>query len=152
LHEKIFRKVWHDIEEYGWSCIGVFRSEEDPEGFEPFSYSVGFFLHNEHPELIVVGLPNETAHSILWTLYNRISAGERFQAGDSISGVIQGFDVRLRAMPADGRPLNVARSYFELDELPALQVIWPDEDGRFPGEEGCNENYERMQDIEPISV
>jgi Domain of unknown function (DUF4262) len=145
---RFMEKTRVNIEKHGFSTIGVFRAEGDPEDFPGFMYSVGFLEH-EQPEMLIMGLPTQMMHTMLWSFYDRIAEGERFEAGERVSQIIRDYDVELRAMPADGIPLNVARSYYDLDELPALHVVWPDPDGHYPGH-GCEEQYERAQDLSYI--
>lgn len=145
----VLEKVEADIERVGWSAIGVFPTEDDdPVEARQFTYSIGF--HDKgHPEMIVFGLSMEMSHSILWDLWKRVEAGERFEDGKRYDEVLEGYQVEMRALPPDGRPLFVARAHYQVDELEALQVVWPDMEGKFPGEEGCDWLYERAQDIEP---
>lgn len=145
----LLRQAAAHIENHGWHCVGVFGTADDPP-LPNYTYSVGFREHDEHPEMIVVGLPNEIAQSILWGIYDRIKDGERFEDGDTLSGIIENYSLVLRAVPPDGRPLNMARAYYNLDELPALQVLWPDVDGNFPGEEAVDPEYEGGQALDGI--
>ena len=59
-------KVVAIIHEHGWHCTYVF----DPDGEQPdFSYSTGFRVNADHPEMIVFGLPSETANEVLWDVF-----------------------------------------------------------------------------------
>lgn len=145
--DKIFERIKRDIGRDGWSTIGVFPTVEDPG--VTFSYSVGFQEHGQ-PEVIVLGLPPDLAHSMIHSIYDHVANGEELYDGMHLDDVIHDFDVILRALPSDGAPLNVARSYYKVNELPALQVLWPDEQGRYPGEEGCDERIVQEQDVEAI--
>ena len=142
-------RVATTIEQHGWNCTSVFPTEDSPEDYPLYSYSTGFYEHSQHPELIVLGLPPKIANGMLWNLYRRVEEGEQFADGDQVSEILDGYDVRLRALPPDGRPLNVSRRYYQVDELPTLQVLWPDAEGNFPGE-GCKPEYEALQDIELV--
>jgi hypothetical protein len=51
-------------------------------------------------------------------------------------------------MPPDGKPLNVARLYYGTEELDALQIVWPDRNGWFPGEPECDPKIAQRQDQE----
>lgn len=140
-------KIKEDIERDGWSTIGVLPADESGPSF---SYSVGFREHNGHPEVIIVGLPPSYCHAMIATLYARVAAGERFTDGQRIPEVVEDYDVELRALPPDGAPLNMARSYYGVEEIAALQVIWPDEHGVFPGEANCVAAVAEQQDVEKI--
>jgi len=139
-------QIADNIERVGWQAISVFPTEKEP--ITPFTYTVGFSEHDGHPEMIVLGLPPTVAHQLLYGLYERVAAGERFADGETDSNVLDGYDVRFQALPPDGVPLNWARMYYGVEELPALQIVWPDREGRFPGEDGCESRYVEIQDIE----
>lgn len=143
----LYEKVRQDIAKYGWSSVGVFPDPDEVSPSPPFTYSVGFRGHDKHPEVIVIGLQAEVAHAIIGALYERVAAGEKFEVGDRVSELIQGYEMECREVPPDGAPLNVARRYYGLDNLPALQLVWPDKEGCFPGEDGFDPEFERLQDI-----
>lgn len=143
----LLAKTMKDIERDGWTTISVFAEDDTP----PFAYSIGFQEH-DHPEVIVIGLTPVIAHQIIGGLYDRVAAGETFADGQRDSRVLDGYDVMFREMPPDGRPLNMARRYYGVDDLPALQIVWPDREGRFPDEEGFDPQYAGIQDIDPIRV
>ena len=140
----MFEKVRKDIAKYGWSSVGVFPSEDNP--VSPFTYSIGFLEH-DHPELIVSGLPPTTAHQIIAGLYHRVKDGARFEAGQLDTEVLEGFEVKFQALPPDGRPLNMTRRFYGRDEVPALQVLWPDREGLFPDDPGCDPRMAVRQDL-----
>lgn len=143
-------KIHSDIERVGWSAVGVASDIDDPSPLPPFTYSIGF-RELGHPEVIVVGLSPFVAHAIIGTVYDRVKDGERFKDGDIVDGILDNsYKVRFDALPPDGRPLNAARTYYQIDELPALQVVWPDKNGLFPGQEGFDERYETQVDIDRI--
>lgn len=146
--EQLFEKVRGDIQEDGWSTISVFPTLTDP-GVH-FSYSIGFREHGRHPEVIILGIPSEYAHPMIRTLYERVAAGERFEDGQRLDGVLEEYQVELRAVPPDGAPLNMARAFYDVEELAALQIVWPDKEGLFPGEEGCDEGVALMQNLEGL--
>lgn len=134
------------IAEHGWLGVGVMPTEKD-KGTFPFTYTVGFTELN-HPEVIVLGLPPAQAHHILHNVYSRIMDGEKFADGDKADEIITNFSVSFKALPPDGAPLNMARQYYDMEELPALQLLWPDAEGYFPDDARCNPKFAVAQDIE----
>ena len=72
---------------------------------------------------LVLSLPaNEIAY-ILNTLGMRVKAGERFCAGQLVSGIYEDCDIRLDAYEESGRTV--------------LRVIIPDQNNIFPEDERC---------------
>jgi hypothetical protein len=142
----LIAKTDRDIEKFGWSAIGVFPSVDDPPSI-PFMYTIGLHSLDEHPELLVMGLPRVVAHTVLGILYDKVKGGLRLSHDQRVDGVLQHYDVCLREIPSDGRPANMARLYYGTDNLPVLQVFWPDVEGRFPWEEDCDASAVEDQDI-----
>lgn len=135
------------VDEHGW-WVGLIPSENDLPGF---AYTIGLYERFEHPELIVIGLAKDTMHHILNDCGARIRDGERFDAGASASGLIEGYDVRFRSV-------NDASSYLEYlgfglryydRKFPVLQCIWPDKSGRFPGEFAAAPILKKLQPLLP---
>ena len=125
---ELVEKVEDGIARYGWYVIGVVG---DTPG-ETFFYTVGLTAA-EHPELVVSGLPQQTAHNILTELAIRV-----VRHGADISGeladVIRGLPVRIVDVSAADVPTNVAFRIYGEERVSACQVVWPDPDGRFPWE------------------
>ncbi len=110
-----------------------------------YSYSVGFWGTLQHPEVLVVGVHPIEATKFLWLLHDRIEAGEAFRPGERYSEVCEGYDVTFLEIPSPHKPLNVAHKLYE-GEFQALQLIFPDSEGRFPGEDGYKMDSQRIAD------
>jgi hypothetical protein len=128
------------VEEFGWAVEIV--PEGDTEDQPAFAYTVGLMANFGHPELIVFGLEGEDMHTILNSLGERVKAGETLAVGAPISDVLEGgVQVMLRPV-ADPKSyddhVGYAIAYYEGRDFPLLQLVWPDEQGRFPGEEGVD--------------
>lgn len=133
------------IEKSGWYAIGVFPSSpEDPPC--QFVYSVGF-QEKEHPEVIVMGLHLDLGHGMLRRVHEMIELGHVFADRDRSSDVIANHDVEFRVLPADGDPLNWAKTYYGVDQLEALQLVWPDRHGRLPGDSACDSKVAYAQNL-----
>jgi hypothetical protein len=99
------------------------------------------------PELIVSGLRREQLHDVLRILAEMASDGKEFEADTPIGAVIDGMDVILRDVHPDWmRPLvGWARWFAQHREPTVAQVVWPDSEGRLPGEPGFDDSLERFQ-------
>lgn len=81
-----------------------------------------------HPDFqLVLALPIREIGRILNELGFRVRAGERFKAGDMVSGIFEDCHVRL--------------DEFEESERKVLRVMIPDACNRFPEEEQCGDPY-----------
>lgn len=122
------------VAEHGWLVQGVGGDGDDP----PFAYTVGLTVRDV-PEFIVCGLAMPTAHTILNDLGERVRAGQRFTDGDVLSDVLRDYDVRLVAVSDTRERLRVANTLFggaDGTAVRALQVVYPDVEGRWPWEAG----------------
>lgn len=132
----MFAKLHADVERDGWSYIAVFAAVGD-EPSAPFGYTIGL-RGLDHPDFLITGVGHVMGHAILGGLVDRVKAGERFEDGQEVDEVLVGYKVRMRSVPKPGYPLNMARAYYD-DDVTALQVVWPDADHRFPGDEGYDD-------------
>ena len=127
--------VMDTIDEYGVMIQAVF-SGEGQEPSPSFAYTVGLAAIGE-PEIIVFGLSPETSHHILNSM--ALPLGERaWQPG--ISHEVFGLDVPayLLVVADSSEHLTVSNMLFGgADPIPALQLVYPDKNGRWPWEPGC---------------
>ena len=81
-----------------------------------------------HPDFqMVVDFGTDEIGRILNTLGRLVQSGERFQAGDMISGMYEDCPIRLDMAEESNRKV--------------LRVIVPDAKNRFPEEQGCTYPY-----------
>ena len=129
--EYLAKREMEAIIEHGHQVRVVFPDES---GGYMFAYSIGRSL-KERPEILVTGaLPPP----MLGYIVNRVAEldDERgIAAGDVLNDVLEGYPVRLVAV-ADMEQAEMfgVTANFGTDDTFALQVLWPDAEGRFPGE------------------
>ena len=126
------RKVVSDIEEFGWHVAMIPEDDEGPS----FAYSIGLFKNFGHPEIIIFGLGVEVLHGMINLIGEEVRQGRRFADGESASGILEGFDVRFRGVAREHyhEHIGYARWFYEGDDFPVLQCLWPDREGRFPSD------------------
>jgi hypothetical protein len=123
------------ISKSGYAIQGVFAVED---GHSSFCYTVGLSMR-EWPELIILGIIDLGEVALRRVVAHFINAGTEPAPGD-----YQIFNekhlVRLRACDpfTEEWPLNVAGSFAGRENLRALQVLIPDDHGRYPGEDGAS--------------
>ena len=129
------------VRDYGRVALHVYGDDEPP-----FTYSIGFPVSVNHPEVIVVGLTQELMQFMIDELWRQISEeGLRLQDSSRIGGLLEGFDCIAREITdidAIDEYFRVAVNYHqtqrgnEIDR--AFQIVWPDhEEGLFPWDAGC---------------
>jgi hypothetical protein len=132
-----FVSALDDIAEFGWQAMLIKGSNSDR-----FAYSVGIYDMFGFPELIVVGLPEETAHSAMQYALEAMQNGVDLTVGRhrEIVG-----DVEVMFRPVDdrwkGHVMCRADWFYSGEPFPALQLIYPDIENRFQDEEGFNEYF-----------
>ena len=115
----------------------------------PFAYTIGLMFTHQHPELIIFGL-QQAGPDILRGMVHRIGQGRRFD-------VLDEYDIVATAKIAP-RPVHRTQHEFYLGYamgycreqgrpggLQAIQIFWPDKQGRFPFRPGCDEEVWQMQ-------
>lgn len=123
------------IDRHGWSVIAVFPTVESPG--TPFSYTVGLTAHG-FPEFMIFGLPAEAGHMLLNDMAGRVfDRAERFTHGQHVTDLISDYDaVVVDGRPPEGMPPGMAYGRYGPGKVAVQQVVWPDDAGRFPWDEG----------------
>jgi len=142
MNPRLSESIQDKIDTYGWSCVGVF----DPDGNDPsFTYTVGLAAHGG-AEYMIAGLDPHQATPLLNDIGARLTDGERFdEYSDSLL-----IDFRVRFVDMTGNhQANVARDYWWGNEvaLRVRQVLWPDPQGRLPGEAGVEAIWVDLQRV-----
>lgn len=139
------RKILADVEEYGVHIVHVPGDDEAPG----FSFTVGLWHSFEQPEVIVFGLPDEVAHELLNGIADDADDGKQFLAGQKHDGLLVGYPVRFFALPQERYRdyLGVACWAYEGDAFPAVQLVWPDKQGRWPWDPGVREGFAAAQPV-----
>lgn len=84
----------------------------------------GFLETWNHPEMqIVMGINPKITQDLLWCFADRIKGGEKFEAGQLVDEIVKSFPVKLIDATEGGRSV--------------LRVLLPDQNGKFPGDPGC---------------
>lgn len=139
------QKALNDIEQYGCHVLNVAEGEGQPA----FTYSIGINKKQRKPDVVILGLKTELAHSIANHYKDRLLAGETFVPGKFYSDFLGDFDVCF---------INVAKKHYneyfgwglwlhEGDDFEVLQMVWPTTDGVWPWTKGKSEHYKWSQPI-----
>ena len=140
--------IREQIHREGWQAMAIF----DPCGVVPtYVYTTGLYNSYHHPELVIAGLPPHQGMTVITCAVNNlVKRGTVLEAGRDYGQVLDGFDVRARAydpgMAARDVVFFASRAFYG-KQPPRLQLEWPDEDGRFPTDEGCRPAFRDSQMI-----
>jgi hypothetical protein len=119
------------IVEHGWVVQGVFPVDAADVWL---GYTVGMTAAGL-PELVISGLGGEQLQAVL-NLFAKRHVGQEIRAGDTVDGVV---NVPVRAIAGLRAPISFARRMYGPVRADAVQLVWPDDAGLFPGEPGYAE-------------
>jgi len=140
-------RVLRDIERDGVSIIGVFASEE--EGTPTFAYSIGLSVTCSHPEIIIFGLPLETSGVLLNMVKDIIEQKGKINVDTPYTEIANMPTIFKKASRECVKDYMVQLHQINdnYEDLPALQMCWPDREGNFPWEENFDENMKPSQPL-----
>jgi len=103
-----------------------------------FAYTVGLFGVG-HPELVLVGASSGTSAGVLNELSDRVRAGTDIVPGQILSLEQWPHRIIAETVPNPGEIVYAANRHYQRPaevSVPALQLSYDDEAGRFPWDEG----------------
>jgi hypothetical protein len=111
----------------GWMVQAV--APHPGQGGHTFCYTVGLTAAGL-PEVIVAGLPVNTGHTLCNTAAQLALAGE-LRPGTT-NHDIANYPLRIESAPA--APIITAERLYGENQASAVQLIWPDPNGFYPGD------------------
>lgn len=128
---------WYDqqvaahVEQFGWHVTGVLGDGRSPG----WAYTVGLWHAHRQPEIIVCGLSMQSAHGGLHRAASGLRDGEPIRSDGTVDWLPGG--AALRPVDASWAPdmLCTAVSFYRAAP-PTMQLVWPDDRGRFPWDRG----------------
>jgi len=108
------------------------NADDDPA----LAYTIGLF-GMDHPELLILGMPSETAFGVLNHLGERVRGGAALVPGQPLTFPAWPHRIIPEEVPNPGEILLVANRFYKRPaefSVPALQLSYDDLQGRFPWE------------------
>ena len=133
-----------DVEQHKWVVLKI-----TPEHAAEYAYSVGLQKSFGHPELVVVGLDDETMQELINDIGDAIESGKTFRDGDVSSDFLEGYDVTFRAVPASLHATRFAwaERYYGASGYSLLQVVYPDRNRHWPWDAGVAADFKAGQPV-----
>jgi hypothetical protein len=124
------RKLLADIERHGWHMLGITEDNDGPA----FAYSVGLWHSFEHPEILVIGLGTDVMFGMINGIGEAVRDGNRFEHLFESGDILAGFNVAFRRVEPRYYKgyVGYALWYYQSDDFPILQCVWPDSQHRYP--------------------
>ncbi|HKB36628.1 MAG TPA: DUF4262 domain-containing protein [Gemmataceae bacterium] len=128
-----------DVAEFGWHVVGV---DDNPYGPD-YAFSVGLYHTLGHPEILIMGLPHETAAQLINVMGESIRGGQRYERGKRYDDIAEGYPLAFVPVAPRYYPdyLGYALWFYRGWHFPTLQCIWPDKQGLFPWDPGYDSRY-----------
>ncbi|MBB5856408.1 DUF4262 domain-containing protein [Amycolatopsis umgeniensis] len=114
-----------------------------------WAFTTGLWHTYRSPEVAIFGLPNDIAHRCLQAAADQAAAGRPMAANEERDEILKSLAVALRPVDESWRRklfgVNVSFYRNTSPAVPFLQMLWPDREGRFPGQQGFATEYEDLQ-------
>lgn len=132
-------KIAADVEEHRLSVMMIEEGEDGPK----FAYSIGLYHNFQHPEVIVFGLNHQVAAWAINEIARRIQTSERCEIGKEVEGLLEGYNCTFREVPQKCHSdyFGYAMAFYKGSDFPALQLVWPDKQKRWPWEAEFNPDW-----------
>jgi hypothetical protein len=143
--DKSETKLLDDIEKYGWGVMHI-RPEHAIPGW---SFTVGVYDTVGKPEIIVVGLNDTLAHSVLNDAAKRLQDGADFPEGHREPELLANVDCEFRELDRRwiSQAMGWAKWFYGSDQFPVIQCVYPDLKGKFPWETGFEQSWRSRQPL-----
>lgn len=131
------------VAEHGWHLTAVLPSNGRPG----WAYSVGLWHTFRHPEVAIFGLP-PGRNGLVNVAAEVVREGRQLTPGGVLSEVLIGYPMSLRlADPAWSELFPGLAEFYSASPVPVVQLVWPDQDGRFPWDRGFDECFRESQPL-----
>ncbi|WP_043844200.1 DUF4262 domain-containing protein [Amycolatopsis taiwanensis] len=138
-------KLISNIDQTGWGVLAIPEDDTSPG----WAFTVGLWHSYRVPEIALFGLDPAIAMRCLNTVGAQVAAGRTLSAGDELDEVL-GNDYLVTVRSIDegwyATFFGAAMGFYRVTPaVPFLQLLWPDRDGRFPGDNDFAPQYELLQ-------
>jgi hypothetical protein len=136
-HTETFLTTLNTIEQHAWQVLTI-----KGEPSSRFAYTIGAYDTLGVPELIVIGLTEQTAHRALNYAVEAMREGKDLTVGRH-RDIVGEVEVEFHPVDSKWKEHVMCRAhwYYNGSQFPALQLVYPDLEGRFQNEEGFTEYF-----------
>lgn len=148
------QKLVDDVARHGWHVMTVSPAVGQPEA-PPFAYTIGLDATFGWPELLCYGLETDTMAVLLNNAVDELrETGAVPSDGLVLRDVAESLECKLVAVAKRHHHSHLGFAIWfaryrriDPDKLECLQLLWPDRNRRFPGDDGCSENFKECQPV-----
>lgn len=139
-------KLLSDVRDHGWHIVQVLEEPGEPQ----FAFTVGLYYRFLQPEVLIMGLDPTVSTTVLNEIAGWMLLGRAMRPG-RYSDALEGLEMELAPIDLSfyEEYLGYATWFYHSwpQPYPAMQCIWPDKAGRFPGEPGYDERFLALQKL-----
>lgn len=138
------KQVISDIGQYGWHVVKVMGDDQGPG----FCFSIGLYEKYRHPEVLIIGLKLDLAHSLINEIGENVKNGKRYDTYTAHDDIIEGHNCFMVEVSHEyyKEYLGYALWYYK-NHFPVFQCVYPTVKGIFPWQE---EWPSEIKDLQPI--
>jgi hypothetical protein len=139
------REFLADIEQNGIQIV----YDEDESAQSSRAFTLGLWHTQKQPEIVVLGLPEELAERVLELVIDDVEDGVFCAADQKREGLVHGYPVwfgRVTRAQVQALLPEIVHTYGSAD-VPVLQLVYPDKQGRWPWDEGVRDGF---RDTQPV--
>ncbi len=137
-------EIENHIEKYGCHVVMVIGDH-----LPGFAYSIGLYERFGHPEIICFGMDLNMMAGLINDACVWIREGNKVDPYFSYPDYLESADVKF--IPIEKIYYNdyfaFGINYYQGNNFPALQMVWPDKKNKFPWEEGFYEPWKFQQPL-----
>jgi len=139
------RKVLADVAQYGWHVVNILEEGDSP----PWTFTIGLHKTWQHPEFIILGLKKDVAYAILKTLVDAIKEQRPIDLSVPTNELLHNgaccfVEVSKKNYAAY---VGFALWYYEGNNFPLVQVVWPSKENHFPWNVQATDGYKQRQPV-----
>ncbi|MEJ5092843.1 DUF4262 domain-containing protein [Sphingobacterium faecium] len=143
--DDLLKETKINIDKFGLQIITVSASNY----LTSFTYSIGLTETYHHPEIICFALPIDLAQEIINDVADLIKNGEVYTCSKIYSNIFN--ESKAMFIVVDKRNIadyfGAGINYYKDKKFDALQLVWTDQNDRFPWEDNFEEKYVYMQPL-----
>ena len=131
-------------------CVVVKVLKDEKAGRPEWAYTVGLGHSYGHPEVLMVGLPNEMTQTLLHNINYRIrNKSLSFRHGCVWSDVIAGYECFFQLIDPEnyGEWFEANRWFYGHERFEAVQMLWPDARGVYPWQQSADDSFKWAQPV-----
>ena len=123
-------KIKADVTKYGWH-VGLFEADD---GNPSFAYTIGLWKTYKHPEIICFGLSTDILSKVLNDAGNIVKGGEVIELEKDNHDIFEGVPAQFISVDQNRIAdfFGYGMWFYDYQDFPAIQMIWPDKNGKLP--------------------